>query len=114
MDQFKFSGRRFRERKFWYLDDMWLPANVSNDDAFGEFYQKMVSTIWHYYGGCVMEEVVDAQWGAGHQGRRWLHLLAFTWDQFSGHGHDARPVRGRRCWRSEGRVTETQRAWRER
>ncbi|KAL4184843.1 hypothetical protein AMTRI_Chr10g3130 [Amborella trichopoda] len=93
MGQIKFPGQRFKEREFWYLDDVRLPANVSNDDAVSEFYRKTVSTIWHYHGGCVMEEVVDAQWGAGHQGRRWLHLLAFARDQSSSHGHDARSVK---------------------
>ncbi|ERN10648.1 hypothetical protein AMTRI_Chr10g3150 [Amborella trichopoda] len=93
MDQFKFPGRRFGEREYWYLDNVQLPANVSNDNAVGEFYRRTVSTIWHYHGGCIMEEVMDAQWGAGHQGRRWLHLLAFARDQSSSHGHDARPVK---------------------
>ncbi|ERN10650.1 hypothetical protein AMTR_s00028p00208360 [Amborella trichopoda] len=37
MDQFKFPRQRFGEREFWYLDDVRLPANVSNDDAIGEF-----------------------------------------------------------------------------
>ncbi|KAL4184857.1 hypothetical protein AMTRI_Chr10g3180 [Amborella trichopoda] len=36
MDQFKFPRQRFGEREFWYLDDVRLPANVSNDDAIGE------------------------------------------------------------------------------
>ncbi|KAL4184849.1 hypothetical protein AMTRI_Chr10g227590 [Amborella trichopoda] len=68
MDRFKFPKQHFGEREFWYLDDVRFPANVSNDDAVGEFCG----------GHSVMEEVVDTQWGAGHQGR---------------HGHDDRPVK---------------------
>ncbi|KAL4205144.1 hypothetical protein AMTRI_Chr01g135830 [Amborella trichopoda] len=62
MDQFKFPGRHFGEREFWYLDDVRLPANLSNDDAVAEFCHRTVSTIWHYHGGCVMGEVVDTQY----------------------------------------------------
>ncbi|ERN10647.1 hypothetical protein AMTR_s00028p00206870 [Amborella trichopoda] len=37
MDRFKFPKQHFGEREFWYLDDVRFPANVSNDDAVGEF-----------------------------------------------------------------------------
>lgn len=48
-----FGGRDFR-----YVGPA-LPVDQSNDRLMGEFCRRIVSTIWHYLGGCLMGKVVE-------------------------------------------------------